>query len=294
MCRPCARLSERTSNALGTENGRDVGDRGKGYSQRRACGLIGMEPKTYRYVSIRPDDGHVRARLRSLAAERRRFGYRRLHILLRRESITLNHKRLFRLYREEKLTVRRRGGRKRALGTRAPITLPQGPNQRWSLDFVSDTLADGRRFRVLVVVDDFTRECLALVADTSLSGRRVVRELDRIVELRGRPLTIVSDNGTELTSHAILRWQEERAVEWHYIAPGKPQQNGFVESLNGRFRDECLNEHLFRSLPHARRIVDAWRADYNTCRPHTSLGGLTPNEFATRSRQDQNQNGLWL
>ena len=266
----------------------------RGYSQRRACGLIGMEPKTYRYASTRPEDAVLRTRLRVLAAERRRFGYRRLHILLRREGVPLNHKKLFRLYRQEKLTVRRRGGRKRALGTRAPMTLPQGPNQRWSLDFVSDTLADGRRFRVLVVVDDFTRECLALVVDTSLSGRRVVRELDRIAELRGRPQLIVSDNGTELTSHAILRWQEERVVEWHYIAPGKPQQNGFVESLNGRFRDECLNEHLFRSLPHARRIVDEWRADYNGCRPHTSLGGLTPNEFATRSRQDHNQNGLWL
>jgi putative transposase len=266
----------------------------KGYSQRRACELIGMEPKTYRYASGRSEDTGLRGRLRALAAERRRFGYRRLHILLRREGVTLNHKKLFRLYREEKLTVSRRGGRKRALGTRAPMALPQGPNQRWSLDFVSDTLADGRRFRVLVVVDDFTRECLALVADTSLSGRRVVRELDRMTELRGRPLMIVSDNGTELTSHAILRWQEDRGVEWHYIAPGKPQQNGFVESLNGRFRDECLNEHVFRSLHHARQIVDAWRADYNCRRPHTSLGGLTPNEFATRSRQDQNENGLWL
>jgi putative transposase len=266
----------------------------KGYSQRRACGLIGMEPKTYRYASIRPDDAGLRSRLRVLAADRRRFGYRRLHILLRREGVALNHKKLFRLYREEKLTVRRRGGRKRALGTRAPMTLPQGPNQRWSLDFVSDVLADGRRLRVLVVVDDFTRECLALVADTSLSGRRVVCELDRIVELRGRPLLIVSDNGTELTSHAILLWQEERDVAWHYIAPGKPIQNAFVESLNGRFRDECLNEHVFRGLLMARRIIDAWRDDYNGHRPHTSLGGLTPNEFATRSRQDHDQNGLWL
>lgn len=266
----------------------------KGYSQRRACGLIGMEPKTYRYASARSDDAGVRARLRALAAERRRFGYRRLHILLRREGVVLNHKKLFRLYREERLTVRRRGGRKRALGTRAPMTLPQGPNQRWSLDFVSDVLADGRRFRVLVVVDDFTRECLALVADASLSGRRVARELDRLVELRGRPLIIVSDNGTELTSHAMLQWQEERGVGWHYIAPGKPQQNGFVESLNGRFRDECLNEHVFRNLPAVRLIVEAWRIDYNLHRPHTSLGGLTPNEFAARSRQDQNQNGLWL
>ncbi|MDQ0305373.1 putative transposase [Ancylobacter polymorphus] len=159
----------------------------KSYSQRRACGLIGLAPKTYRYASRRSDDVEIRERLKILAGQRRRFGYRRLHILLRREGIALNHKKLFRLYREERLTVRRRGGRKRALGTRAPMTLPQEPNQRWSLDFVADQLVDGRRFRVLVIVDDFTRECLALVVDTSLSGQRVVRELDALIALRGRP-----------------------------------------------------------------------------------------------------------
>ncbi|MBN9348026.1 MAG: IS3 family transposase [Devosia sp.] len=266
----------------------------KNYSQRRACRLIGMDPKTYRYRSRRPDDLEVRARLKTLAGERRRFGYRRLHILLRREGIVLNHKKLFRLYREERLTVRRRGGRKRALGTRAPMALPQGANQRWSLDFVADTLDSGRRFRVLVIVDDFTRECLALVVDTSLSGIRVARELDKLVARRKRPLMIVSDNGTELTSRAILQWQEDNAVEWHYIAPGKPMQNGFVESLNGRLRDECLNEHLFRSLPAAQQIIEDWRIDYNHTRPHTSLGGLTPSEFATRSRKDHNENRVQL
>jgi putative transposase len=236
----------------------------------------------------------LRDRLCTLAGQRRRFGYRRLHILLRREGIELNHKKLFRLYREERLTVRRRGGRKRALGTRAPMTLPQGADQRWSLDFVSDVLADGRRFRVLVVVDDFTRECLALVVDTSISGRRVARELDAIIAKRKKPLTIVSDNGSELTSHAMLGWQEDRRVGWHYIAPGKPVQNAFVESFNGRFRDECLNEHVFRGLPMARRIIEAWRIDYNAHRPHTSLGGVTPNEFAARSQRDHSQNGFWL
>jgi putative transposase len=266
----------------------------KDYSQRRACQLVGLAPKTYRYVARRADDDEVRVRLRVLANERRRFGYRRLHILLAREGHRLNHKKLFRLYRAERLGVRRRGGRKRALGTRAPMALPQGMNQRWSLDFVSDALAFGRRFRVLAVVDDFTRECLALVADTSLSGLRVGRELDRIMELRGSPVMIVSDNGTELTSHAMLRWQQERAVLWHYIAPGKPQQNGFVESFNGRFRDECLNEHLFGSLPAARRIIEAWRTDYNTERPHTSLNGLTPTAFATRPQQGHTQNRLCL
>lgn len=266
----------------------------KGYSQRRACGLVGMNPKTYRYASRRGDDAGVRGRLRELANERRRFGYRRLHILLRRQGIALNHKKLFRLYREERLTVRRRGGRKRALGTRAPMAVPQGPNQRWSLDFAADALVDSRRFRILAVVDDFSRECLALVADTSLSGVRVARELDRLVEFREAPLMVVSDNGTELTSNAVLRWQEERGVEWHYIAPGKPQQNGFVESFIGRLRDECLNEHLFASLRQARRIIEAWRRDYNDQRPHTSLNGLTPIEFANRSRMDQNRNRLSL
>ena len=266
----------------------------KDYSQRRACKLVGIEPKTCRYVSRRPDDGAVRTRLRVLASERCRFGYRRLHILLARDGLRLNHKRLFRIYREERLGVRKRGGRKRALGTRSPMTLPEAANQRWSLDFVSDALSSGRRFRVLAVVDDFTRECLGLVVDTSLSGLRVGRELDRIAELRGKPLTIVSDNGTELTSHAILRWHEERGVLWHYIAPGKPQQNGFVESFNGRFRDECLNEHLFSSLAAARQIIEAWRIDYNTERPHTSLNGLTPEAFATRPKPGHTEEGLSL
>ena len=266
----------------------------QGYSQRRACGLIGLAPKTYRYRSRRSDDSDLRRRLRQLAAERRRFGYRRLLILLRRQGVVINHKRLFRLYREERLTVRKRGGRKRALGTRAPLTIPQGPNQRWSLDFAADVLSCGRRLRILVVVDDFSRECLALVADRSLTGRRVARELDRIAELRGLPLMIVSDNGTELTSHAILGWQAERGVAWHYIAPGKPMQNGLVESLIGRLRDECLNEHLFKSLPAARHILELWRLDYNTQRPHTSLDGLTPFTFANRSIMGHNPDRLWL
>ena len=160
----------------------------------------------------------------------------------------MNHKKLRRLYREERLQVRRRGGRKRALGTRAPLAIPQGANQRWSLDFLSDALADSRRFRILAIVDDFTRECLALVADTSLSGIRVARELDRLMIERGKPRMVVSDNGSELTSNAILAWADQSHVAWHYIAPGKPMQNAFIESFNGRLRDELLNETLFASL----------------------------------------------
>jgi putative transposase len=213
-------------------------------SQRRACRTIDADRRSMRYRSLRVDDASLRSRLRELAAERRRFGYRRLLILLRREGMHMNHKKLRRLYREERLQVRKRSGRKRALGTRAPMTVPQGPNQRWSLDFLSDQLRDGRRIRILAVVDDFTRECLALVADTSLSGLRTARELDAIITERGRPASIVSDNGTELTSMAILNWCQQTGVAWHYIAPGKPTQNAFIESFNGKLRDELLNETL--------------------------------------------------
>lgn len=201
----------------------------KGYSQRRACDLVGMAPRVFRYKSNRPDDAGLRERLRALSSERRRFGYRRLHLLLKREGVEVNWKKLYRIYREERLTVRKRGGRKRALGTRAPMTIPQDRNQRWSLDFVSDTLIDGRRFRILCVIDDFTRECLATVVDNSLCGERVARELDAIAERRGYPCMVVSDNGTELTSNAVLKWQQDRRVEWHYIAPGKPMQTDVVE-----------------------------------------------------------------
>ena len=268
--------------------------REKGYSQRRACGLVGLHPKTYRYASTRPAMTALRHKLEELASQRRRFGYRRLGLLLERQGIRLNRKKLYRLYKEERLTVRKRGGRKRALGTRAPMAIPQDRNLRWSLDFVMDTLVSGRRFRILTLVDDFTRECLGLVVDTSLTGLRVVRELDRIIETRGYPRMIVSDNGTEFTSNAILAWQQERGVEWHYIAPGKPMQNGFVESFNGRLRDECLNEHLFTNLNEARQIIEEWRIDYNTNRPHTSLNGLTPTEFAARPNQGHNRNRLSL
>lgn len=245
-------------------------------SERRACQAIGCDRMTARYRSRRPDDAALRERLRALAHERRRFGYRRLLIFLRREGFVVNHKRLFRIYREERLMVRKRGGRKRALGTRAPMPVPAAPNDLWALDFVSDQFVCGRRFRILAVYDVCTRECLATVADTSLSGRRVARELDRLMAWRGRPKTIVSDNGTELTSNAILVWAAESGVEWHYIAPGKPMQNGFVESFNGRLRDEFLNETLFTSLPQVRLAIEDWRRDYNTVRPHSRIGWLTP------------------
>lgn len=256
-----------------------------GLSQRHACRLVGLDRSTLRYERKRPDDAKVRQRLRELAAERRRFGYRRLGWMLAREGHAMNHKKLYRLYHEEQLMVRRRRGRKRALGTRAPMTLPNAVNQRWSLDFVSDALSDGRRFRILCIVDDFSRECLATVVDTSLGGVRVVRELERLAIERAVPQVVVSDNGTELTSGAVLRWATGK-LAWHYIEPGKPTQNAFIESFNSRLRDECLNEHLFLSLAEARETIDRWRHDYNHLRPHGSLGALTPTEFAMFKGQE--------
>ena len=225
-------------------------------SQRRACRLIEADRRMVRYQSRRPSDKDLRDRMRELAAERRRFGYRRLHVLLRREGLVQNRKKTQRLYREEGLAVRRRRGRKRATGSRAPLLLPALPNMRWSIDFVHDQLAAGRRFRILNVVDDATKECLMALADTSISGKRVARELTALVARRGRPALIVSDRGTEFTSNAMLAWAEEARVDWHFIAPGKPMQNGVCESFNGRMRDELLNETLFFDLAHARAALD--------------------------------------
>jgi putative transposase len=253
-------------------------------SQRRACFVLGIDRSSVRYRSVRPDDADLREAMKAVASERRRFGYRRVHVMLERQGWHVNQKKLRRLYREEKLQVRKRGGRKRALGTRRPMLVPERPNERWSLDFVSDAFTDGRRFRILAIVDDFSRECLALVADTSLSGLRVTRELTALMTRRGRPRTVVSDNGTELTSMAVLRWCQEAGIDWHYIAPGKPMQNAFVESFIGSFRDELLNETLFSTMREAREAITAWQEDYNRQRPHSSLGNLTPQEFAMKSR----------
>lgn len=249
-------------------------------SERRACSLVAADRKMVRYRSRRPPDTALRARLRELANERRRFGYRRLFIMLRAQGEPSGINRIYRLYREEGLTVRRRKARRRAVGTRIPILVEARINARWSLDFVHDQFALGRRFRILNIVDDVTRECLAAIPDTSISGKRVARELTALIDARGKPQMIVSDNGTEFTSNAILAWTKEHQVEWHYIAPGRPMQNGYIESFNGRMRDELLNESLFVDLDQARQLIGAWTADYNTARPHSSLGYKTPAAYA--------------
>jgi transposase InsO family protein len=249
-------------------------------SERRACTLVCADRKMIRYRSRRQPDVELRSRLRDLANQRRRFGYRRLFILLRERGEPSGVNRIYRLYREEGLTVRKRKARRRAIGTRAPILVEAKVNARWSLDFVHDQLAQGRRFRILNIVDDVTRECLAAIPDTSISGKRVARELTMLIGSRGKPQMIVSDNGTEFTSNAMLGWAKDQGVDWHYIAPGKPMQNGFIESFNGRMRDELLNESLFIDLDHARQLIGAWVDDYNTARPHSSLGYKTPAAYA--------------
>ncbi len=255
-------------------------------SQRRACVLVGVDPKTVRRERP-PDNPDIREEMGKLAEKRRRFGYRRIGVLLERKGMAMNHKKLYRLYREEGLSVRRRRGRKRARGSRSPMPEALRPNQRWSMDFVSDTFGASRRFRILAVNDDCCRENLGLVADTSISGARVARELDAMVRLYGKPGSIVSDNGTEFTSKAILKWAKDNDVEWHYIDPGKPQQNAFIESFNGSLRDECLNEEIFDSLAEARRKLALWRYDYTNVRPHSSLGNQTPAEARRALEQSE-------
>lgn len=251
-------------------------------SERRACRLIELHRKTARYRSRRADDEPLLRRLEELAAVRRRFGYRRLDILLRREGIIANHKRIFRVYRAAGLQVRRRKKARVALarGFKAPIAGER--NQVWSLDFVSDTIGQ-RAFRTLTVLDAFTRESVAIEADYSLPSLSVIRILEEAARERGFPKTLVADNGPEFTSRKMLHWASVRKIELHFIDPGKPTQNCFIESFNGSFRDECLNEHSFTSLAEARDVIAAWREDYNRVRPHKALGKMTPEEFATSS-----------
>ncbi len=246
-----------------------------GLSDRR------VEPATWRYRRHgRSDNRELLARLQAHAAVRPRYGYRRLHTLISREGLVANHKRVHRVYREAGLQVRRRRRKRITRGERIPLPLPSGPRQRWSMDFMADTLADGRSFRTLNIVDDFTRECVAIEVDRSLPGARVVRVLERIAATVGLPRILVSDNGPEFAGRTLDTWAYRQGVARRFIRPGKPIENAYVESFNGTFRDECLNEHWFLSVAEARQIIEAWRIDYNTVRPHRSLRQQTPAAFA--------------
>jgi putative transposase len=251
-------------------------------SERRACGLVGLARSVAQYRSRRRDDAELRARLRELAGEHRRFGYLRLHALLRREGLVINRKKTYRLYKAENLTVRRRRRRRPPERERLRPVAPTRRNQRWSMDFASDALWTGRRFRCLCLVDDATRESPALLTDVSIAGERVVRLLDELACRHGLPEEIVMDNGPEFTGRALFAWSARTGVRLRFIQPGKPIQNAFVESFIGRFRDECLNQHWFGSLAEAAQIIEAWRQHYNRERPHSALGYEPPERFARR------------
>jgi putative transposase len=248
-------------------------------SERRACALARVSRSVFRYEPRRPADVEVRQRLRELATERPRFGYRRLGLLLQREGLTINHKRVYRIYSEERLTMRRRRRKQAARLPREAVPAPEQPNQRWSMDFVSDTLSSGKTIRALTIVDNHSRLCPAIEVDNSLTGERVIRTLERAIETHGKPSVLMTDNGPEFTCKALDAWAYRRGIKLHFIRPGKPVDNAHVESFNGRLRDECLNQHWFRSVEEARQLVESWRLDYNSIRPHSALGGRSPEEY---------------
>ena len=246
-------------------------------SERRACRLAGLSRSVAWYKLKDRDDSVLRQRLKALAERYPRYGYPTLHDMLKTEGHVINHKRTYRVYREEGLQVRTKH-RKKLMRPRVPMLVPDAVNQRWSIDFVSDQLANGRRFRVLNVVDDYTRECVLQVVGFSISGQRVCREFDRLS--RALPKTIVCDNGPEFTSNAMFLWAKNAGVKLHFIQPGKPTQNAFVESFNGKFREYCLDLNWFVSIEDARSTIEHWRIHYNHVRPHRSLGKKPPAVFA--------------
>jgi putative transposase len=268
-----------------------------GLSERRSCTVLGVSRSLLQYTP-RPDrNGALRVRLNELAEQRRRFGSPRLHVLLKREGWTVNHKRVERLYRAEGLSLKRKRSRKRGALLRVLLPAPQQVNERWSMDFVTDSLTNGRRFRSLTIVDDHSRESVAIEPDFSLTGERVTRVLDRLAQTRGLPAVITVDNGPEFAGKKLDAWAHQRGIKLHFIRPGKPVENAYIESFNGKYRDECLNENLFRTLDEARHIIETWRIDYNQYRPHSSLGNLTPEEYANqnRVRQPELRNpNLWV
>lgn len=258
-----------------------------GMSERRACRTLGVPRASHRYKSKRPPATELVARLRRLAAERPRFGYRRLHVLLRRQGVDVNHKRVYRVYRDEGLAVRIRRRRRFAASPRMTLPAPTRPGERWSMDFVSDHLANGRRFRILTTVDCCSRKSPGVLVDTSIGGDRVVRFLDELCLDGGFPEMIEIDNGPEFISNALDRWAYQRGVRLHFIRPGKPTDNAFIESFNGKLRDECLNANWFDTLEQTRQIIYEWWKDYNERRPHSSLGDLTPMEYERELRRTQ-------
>lgn len=252
-----------------------------GLSERRACRLVGANRSTVRYRAHKTSDKKIGEMIKKIAMKHRRFGYRRIYTLIKRKGLKINHKKVYRVYKSLGLKVLKRGGRKRAVGYPKVESLVTKQNQRWALDFVHDALSNGRSIRLLTVIDVFTRECLKLSVEISMGSSAVLSALEEIIEERGAPEEILSDNGTEFTSNKTIKWVKSRSLRWHYIEPGKPQQNGNIESFNGKLRDECLNENWFTGLEEAKEIVEKWRIHYNVERPHSALKGQTPQEMAS-------------
>jgi putative transposase len=254
-------------------------------SERRACLLVEISRTVLHYTpKVQLENEQLQGRMVELASERRRFGYRRIHALLRREGIEVNHKRIFRLYQAAGLAVKRRRKRCGVAVEREQLALPSRPNEVWSMDSISDALANGKRIKVLTIVDDFTKESIDLVAEHGISGQYVVRVLERASQFRGLPMAIRTDQGPEFTSKVLDQWAYKNGVQLKLIEAGKPTQNAYIESFNSRFRDECLNDHWFTSLAEARIRISAWRRDYNEHRPHSALNYQTPAEFAASYR----------
>lgn len=254
-----------------------------GRSIRKSCQLVGLSRASYDYKPVANNDEDLRIRIRELAHQRQRFGCPRIHLMLRREGIEINHKKTERLYREEGLSLRKRKRKKTAATNRIMLPVAEKTNQKWSMDFVTDSTVTGRRFRALTIVDDYSRECPAIEVDTSLGAGRVIQVLERLAEIRGLPEVITTDNGPEFTSKVLDEWAYRKGVKLNFIRPGKPIENAYVESFNGRLRDECLNGNWFLNLSHAKEMIETWRLDYNEGRPHTSLNGKTPNEYANNT-----------
>jgi putative transposase len=263
-----------------------------GLSVRRACNLVDLWRATYCHQRKSADDKAIRQRLKELAEQRRRFGCHRLHVILKREGLVINHKRTERIYREEGLSLRLKKRKKKVAMLRVKLPEPQYINQRWSMDFISDSLCTGRRFRALNIVDDFSRESLVIEVDTSIGGARVVNVLERLAELRGLPEVITTDNGPEFAGKALDEWAYRTGVKLHFIRPGKPIENAYIESFNGKLRDECLNENWFFTLKDAREVIEAWRIDYNEFRPHSSLGDLSPLQYVYKNEKTLVCSGL--
>ena len=262
------------------------------FSERRSCRLVGMDPRIHRYEPRVDRNGWLREKLKELAEKRRRFGSPRLYYLLRREGHVVNHKRVERVYRQEGLSLRLKRRRKRAIQPRVSMERPIQPNERWSMDFVSDQLFWGRRFRCLTIVDDTSKEAPAIEVDVSLTGERITETLDRLAFTQGLPKVLRMDNGPEFQSKALDEWAYRNGVQLEYIRPGKPTDNAYIESFNGKFRDECLNESWFTSLEEAKKTIESWRVDYNENRPHSALGGIPPREFRERQGSVLNNNGV--